>query len=235
MRAVSEAVQYPSTGEDWLQTILIGGILSFLGFLLIPILFVYGYLMGVIRKTHQGEQEPPTFGDWGKLLVDGAQAFVIGLLYMLIPLVVATVTIGASVLAILTGTEVGFATGIGGLFVGLVATSILVIVFGYVAVAGIVHFALEERFSAAFELGTLKPILFHREYAVAWLMSFLVLLVAGAISGFLNVIPVIGTIVGAFVGFYAAMVAATLWSDGFTDAMEAPETVETHGVEESPA
>ena len=232
MRTLTEAIRYPVTSEDWIRTILIGGILSFLGFLLIPILLVYGYLMGVIRESRADTQGLPTFGDWGTLLVDGVKAFLIGVVYMLIPLIVGTVTVGASLLAMLTGTDAGLAIGLNGLFLGLVGTGILTIVFGYVAVAGIVHFALEERFGAAFDLGSLKPVLLHRDYAVAWLLSVLVLLAAGFINGLLAEIT-FGTVIGAFVGFYAAIVAAVLWGDGFSDAAETPETMQTQPVDET--
>lgn len=235
MRALNDTLRYPTEGEKWMRTILIGGILSLLGFLLIPLLFVYGYLVRVIRESREGTQDPPSFEDWGDLFVEGLQVFVIGLVYMLIPLIVAAVTIGGAILAILTGTDLGMAVGAGGLIFGPLLTMLLTLVFGYVAVAAIVNFALEETFGAAFDLQTLKSAVLHRDYAVAWILSVVVLVAGAVLGGVISEIPWIGPIIAAFVGFYAAMVAAVLWGDAFSDAVDEIDSIERPQVGEPTA
>ena len=47
-------------------------------------------------------------------------------------------------------------------------------------------------------------------------MSVGVLVVAGIVAS----IPVIGFVLGVFVSFYALIVAARLWTDGFTQARD---------------
>ncbi|MFP8957310.1 DUF4013 domain-containing protein [Natrialbaceae archaeon A-CW3] len=235
MRSLNDTFRYPTESEDWMRTMLIGGLLSFLGFLLIPLVFVYGYLVRVIRESREGSQDLPSFDDWGDLFVEGLQVFVIGLVFMLIPLVVAAVTIGGAVLAMLTGTDLGMVVGAGGLVLGLLLSMLLTLVFGYVAVAAIVNFALEETFSAAFDLQTLKSAMLHRDYAVAWILSVVVLIAGAVLGGLISEIPWIGSIIAAFVGFYAAMVAAVLWGDGFSDAMDEIDSIERPQVGESTA
>ena len=226
MQPIADVITYPMESDEWMRTIIIGGILSFLGFLLIPLFLVYGYLMRVIRSATAGNPEPPTFGDWGELFVEGIKAFVIGLIYMLIPFIVLGVTVGSAVIALATGTDAGVAAGLSGLFVGLGLFFILALVFGYIAVAALVNFAREERFGAAFDVEVLKTVLFHREYAITWLVSVVIIVVASMIAGGLNLIPLLGAVIGAFVTFYAAIVAAALWTDGFANAVNQPITPE---------
>lgn len=219
MTSISESVQYPMQHDDWLRTIAIGGLLSFFGFLIIPLFLVYGYMARVIEVNLAGEASPPTFGDWGELLVTGLKVFVIGVIYFLIPAIVAAVTLGGSIAAFATGTSAGTATGVAGLLGGFFVTLVLGLLFGYIAVAGIINFVREDQISAAFDVDRLRQIVLSSEYAVAWLLSIGVFVVASVVAGILNVVPLIGAILGAFVFFYAQIVAADLWADGYTAAM----------------
>lgn len=215
MKELNDIVTFPMENDDWLVTTIIGGVLMLLSVFIVPLFLVYGYLVGVIRGSLGGASEPSSFGDWGTLLVEGVQAWLIGVIYMLIPLIVGSLTVGGSVLAIATGTNAGAAIGSGSMFVGFLVTVILALVFGYIAVAAIVNFAREERFGAAFDFDVLKGIVMHRDYAIAWLVSIGIFFVASLV----NAVPLLGWILGPFVGFYAAVVAADLWADGFASAL----------------
>lgn len=153
---LGRTIRYPTQREDWLRTVGIGGILIFFGFLLVPLFLVYGYLMRTIKGSLSQESVPPAFGDWGELLVDGVQAWVISLVYLLVPLVVAALTVGGSIVAAATGTRTGAAAGAGGLFFGLTLTAVLSLLFGYLAAVAIVNFARQDRFGAAFDVGVLR-------------------------------------------------------------------------------
>lgn len=215
MKELSSSLTYPMESDDWVVTVLIGGVLVFLGFLLVPLALVYGYLVGAIRDSLTGEPAPSTFDDWGAMLVDGVQAMVVWFVYLLVPLVVGAVAVGGAVLAMATGTETGAAAGLGGLFVGFALTALLLLVFGYVATAAVVNFAREARFGAAFDVGVLKRVVLSRDFAIAWLVSFVVLLVVGLIGS----LPLVGWILAPFAGFYGMVVAAGLWADGFSAAL----------------
>lgn len=220
MTSISDALTYPTEHEDWLKTILIGGVLSFLGFLLLPLLPVYGYVVRAIRRSLEGDPQPPIFDEWGELFTDGLQALVIGIVYMLIPLLVGAITVGGSLLSVLTGTRGGVAAGLAGFAVGALIVLVLSLIFGYLAVAALVNFARTGEFGAAFDFGTLREVAFDGEYAVAWLLSVAVFIGAGVVSSVLNFIPIIGTVISAFVFFYAQIVAAPLWASGYTAARQ---------------
>lgn len=216
MSSIEDSLTYPMESDEWLVTVLIGGVLTFLSFLVVPMFLVSGYLVRAIRANLDGEPEPPTFGDWGELLVDGLKATVIGFVYMLVPLIVMSVTVGGAVVAMATGGDAGAAIGIGGMLVGLLLTFVLTLLFGYLSAVGIVNFAREGRFGAAFDVDVLRDVGFDMGFAVPYLVSVGVLVVAGIVAS----IPVIGFVLGVFVSFYALIVAARLWTDGFTEARD---------------
>ncbi|MGM0399533.1 MAG: DUF4013 domain-containing protein [Halobacteriota archaeon] len=213
---IQRSITSPMEGENWLKTILIGGVLAFLGVLIVPLLLVYGYVVRVIRGTLSEATEPPTFDDWGDLLVDGVKAWIISLVYMLVPLLVAGFAVGGSMVSFATGTEAGAAAGAGGLWLGFSLSALLALVFGYLAVIAIVNFAREGAFGAGFDVDVIRTVAVDREYAIAWLVSVVIFVVAGIVSA----VPLVGWILTPFVSFYAAVVAADLWGGGFAQALE---------------
>ncbi|MFB6300258.1 MAG: DUF4013 domain-containing protein [Halobacteriales archaeon] len=229
MAAIGDALRYPLQQDAWERLLLIGGILMLFGFLIIPLLVVYGYIVRVIKTRLEGADRPPAFGEWGSLLIDGLKAFGIGFIYLLIPLIVGTVTFGGSIAAIAAGGRGGAAVGVAGLAAGMVVSFVLSLLFGYVAVAALVHFAHEDRFGAAFEFGAIKTIVLTEEYAIAWGLAVVVLIGASVVTGVLNLIPLFGTIFSVFVAFYIQVVAAKLWADGYKDARSHGEEVEMGG------
>lgn len=226
---LSEALEYPRNSDDWLKTILIGGVLSLFSWLLVPAILVAGYIVRVLRSAMAGEETPPVFDDWGDLLGDGLRATVIGLVYGLIPaLVFAVVAVFGGLLA--SGNS-NLLAGLGGLTIllgGLVAL-VLGLAAAYVLPAALANFAETGRMGAGFSWSTLRPVLFNGAYATAWVTGFAIILVAGIVSGILNIVPLLGAVVGAFVGFFAAVAAyyviGTAWADLHPVEPSEPETI----------
>jgi len=235
MSLIEEAVTYPMESDDWLKTVLIGGAMLLFSFLLIPAFIAYGYMIRAIQASLDGEPEPPAFGDWGGLIVDGLKAFVIGIAYLLIPIIVFAVTVGGAVAGMATGGQTGAAAGAGTLILGMLVFLVLSLVFGYFAAVGLVNFAREEQFGAAFDFGVIKSVGLNGDFAVPWLISVGVFLGVSVITGVLNVIPGLGAIVSVFLNFYALIVAANLWAGGFNEASDGGSTAGRTGVEETPA
>ena len=235
MSSIEDAVTYPMESDDWIKTVLIGGAMLLFSFLLIPAFVAYGYMIRAIQASLEGEPEPPSFGDWGGLIVDGLKVFVIGIVYFLVPLAVMVLTVGGAALAILTGSEAGAAAGAGTLLLGMLATFVLALVFGYFAAVGLVNFAREERFGAAFDVGVVKSVGLNGDFAVPWLVSVGVFLAVGIVTSVLNIIPGLGFVVGVFLNFYALVVAANLWASGFREATEGSGAADRTDVGEAPA
>ncbi|KUK00869.1 MAG: Uncharacterized protein XD44_1061, partial [Methanobacteriaceae archaeon 41_258] len=82
---VGEALDYP--GSD-LNKVLILGILNLISFLIIPVFLVVGYNLRVLKATIAGFDELPDFDEWGDMLIDGLKVLVVGIVYMLIPIII---------------------------------------------------------------------------------------------------------------------------------------------------
>ena len=51
MGPIERALRYPTASTHWPRNIALGGVLTFLSFLVIPLIFVYGYGIAVIRTV----------------------------------------------------------------------------------------------------------------------------------------------------------------------------------------
>ena len=125
MVRLETAVRYPMAKDDWIKTLVIGGVLVLFSFLIIPAIAAYGYLITAIRDSLEGKPEPPEFEDWGALLRKGVLGWVIGIVYMIVPLIVTAVLVGGSIAAMASGSSAGQAAGLAGMFGGLTVSFIL--------------------------------------------------------------------------------------------------------------
>ena len=109
---LSDSLDYLRTGEGWERTVLIGGLLAFFSFLLVPGFLVMGYLLRVVRATMHGEAaDPPVFDDWAAMGVDGLKAFLISLVYGFVPGVILVATFGFGFAGLASGSDAGALTG----------------------------------------------------------------------------------------------------------------------------
>ncbi|SDR17040.1 DUF4013 domain-containing protein [Natronobacterium texcoconense] len=201
---LSEAINYLKESDDVWKTTILGGVFLLFSFLLIPLFFVWGYVVRVLDRTANGNDEPPVFDDWSELTVDGAKASVILLAYALIPIVVGIVLVAA--VAGVTGGEPGSAGAAALVLAGLVTLAVAVGA-AYVVPAGLANFASERRIRAGFHLETLRPVLSSGRYAAGWLLAVGIVVVGSFVSGILSPIPFLGPVLGAIVGFYALVAA----------------------------
>jgi hypothetical protein len=72
--------------DEAVTTVVIGGLCTFLSFLIVPQVVVLGYVVRVLRADD--DDRPPAFDRLGSLLVDGTKAYVIWLAWMIVPLAV---------------------------------------------------------------------------------------------------------------------------------------------------
>ncbi|GAB6861816.1 DUF4013 domain-containing protein [Haloplanus litoreus] len=203
---INESLTYLRTSDDWVTTVLIGGLLTFFGFLLVPVVFVAGYLVRVLRATMHGDDAPPQFDDWGDLAGDGVRALAIVLGYGILPAVLLAVTAVFAGLVAGPGPRSGLLVG-GVVLVGGLLALVLGLLAAYIVPAAVANYAERGRLSAGFAVGDLRPVLTSGTYATAWLLGFVVVFGAGVVTGLLSVVPLVGTFVGAFVSFYAMAAA----------------------------
>ena len=215
----NESINYLRSSEEWVKTVLIGGVLSLLGFLIVPAILVVGYLMRVLRARMHGDEEPPVFDEWGDMLREGAYGFAIAIAYGIVPAIIGAVLIAVGVGGAVAGGDSGASALVGGLvaLVGALVLLVLGLAVAYVLPAALANYVDTERFGSAFSVSDLRPVLFSGKYATAWAIGLVVVLVAGFVGGLLNVVPILGAVVAAFLSFYAIVAAyycvGTAWGE----------------------
>lgn len=219
MEPIEAVLRYPTRREDWVTTLLIGGVLTLFSVLVVPAIVVSGYVLAVIRGRTVGEQAPPGFGDWGTLFVDGLKAWVVGFVYAIIPVAVGLLVFGGAVAAFASGTDAGVALGLLSLGIGSLVWLVVALAFFYPFPASLANLAATGRLGGAFDVGTVRHVVTTRAYAVAWLWGLAVLGGGGVLAGMVNAIPLVGWIVGALLFFYIDVVIGVVWGAGYADAL----------------
>jgi hypothetical protein len=77
---------FPFEGAEWQKRFVIGVALILVSFFipLIPLIFVFGYIVQVMRRAIEGQDLAlPEWDDWGKLGIDGLRYGVVSLAFML--------------------------------------------------------------------------------------------------------------------------------------------------------
>lgn len=204
---LGDALSFPRSGDDWLPTLLIGGVLSALSVLVLPVFLVQGYLVRVLRAAANDETTAPSFTDWGGLFVDGLKLFVVNLAYSLV------LAIPYFALIIVVGFGSNNGPGVVGLVLGLLVF-VLAIVVGFFIPAAFTNFAIEGEFGAAFDFGTIKKGAFTSDYATAWVLAIVVGFVGGLIGAALSIL-----LVGIFILFYVQVAIYYLFGRGFVNGL----------------
>ena len=220
---LSDALSYPLNGDSWLRTILVGGLLSLLTVFVIPIFFLQGYYVRVLRGASSGEPDAPGFSDWGDLLVDGLKLFAVNLLVALVVLVamfVVAAIFGAGSLLSGAGPAADPGTGAGGIFavfgaIGFLLFLAFAVLVGYVAPGMFANFAREDSIAAAFDVSTIIAGVTTVEYLTAWVLAIVIGLVLGSVASLLSVV-----VVGIFGLFYVQVVTYYLFGRGFADGLD---------------
>ncbi|MDY7081996.1 MAG: DUF4013 domain-containing protein [Halobacteria archaeon] len=259
---IADGLAYLSNDENWVKKLLVGGgILAASGFIggalwfLIITYFVSfliafpvgGYYIRVMRATVRGEDNPPSFDNWGNLFKDGALAFVISAIYLFVPAVLSFISFFLFVFATASFTPTPeveqsaeeIANTVAGLSIGAFVTFFLAfflwLVLSYFLTIGLVNFAKEEEFGAAFSLNTFREVGFSPKFVLSWIVGFAGLgMVATGIQFIfrLVVMPIPGDVAGLvifgafsllimpFVTFYITVSSNRIMAKGFAKAID---------------
>ncbi len=201
-KIISDAAKYPSS--EWKKVIILG-ILFILSFVIIGIFLVLGYFLRILKSTIAGIDELPEFDDWGDMFVDGLKVMVVYIIYLLIPGIVIVAGVVSS-LASLSVTNTSLATAPPSFFALIGITGIigyiLALIFGLFAYMALANMALYDEIEAAFRfseiLDKIKMIGWGK-YILWYIVMWVIALIIGFITGLLNVIPIVGTIIAILV------------------------------------
>ena len=230
---LSDAVKYPFSD---IKNYLIVGVLAVLASLanvlqtsgiqnsavlgiagIIAIIFTFifsGYGIDVIKKAIESSSEFPAI-DLKRNLINGIKAFIIGLVYLIIPIIIAVLLMGVSGI---------FGAGINHLAASLSFASIIVFIvfllFGIFTVVALARFADTEDFGAALNVGAV--IEDAKKIGILKIIVFVILVmiisvIISFILGIFAVIPYIGVIIAtllanAFAALFASRALGLLYA-----------------------
>lgn len=182
----SDAIRYPSS--DWKKVIILG-IVSLLGFLIIPAFLAIGYIFRALKASIAGSDELPEFDEWGEMLVDGLKVFVVQLIYFLIPAVILAI-----------GGTLATPVDLGLILLTNIVAAIIGIILGLIAIIAIANMAYHDsELGAAFRFSEILEIIADIgwiHYIIWYVVLIIVGIVGGFIAGIFTFIPILGPILG---------------------------------------
>jgi hypothetical protein len=179
---IGKAIGFVFEDEDWITKVLIGALITFLSFLILPAFLLFGYALEVTKRVLRGDPQPlPPWTELGDLFVKGVMVVIIGIVYAL-PIIV--INLCATPIWIVFGDRSGDAAGaISGLTsFGVSCLSILwAIVMSIVLPAALARFADTGELRDAFQFGSILR--FVQDNLGTYVVVFLAVWVANLIAG----------------------------------------------------
>jgi len=225
---IRKAVVFVFEDPRWLIKLVIGDIMILFSFLIVPIFFLQGYLIEIIRNVMGGEEHPlPEWNNWGVRFKDGLNLTIAGLIYTS-PLWLALCCSGVSVLpaAMSEGdlTEVTTLLSVSGF--SLMACLAFLFLWAYAAIAPAIaiQYAREGTLASTLRLGEVFAIV--REHLGDIVLAVIVIMVLGAVLSLLGLIPLIGWIFSVGIAIYVLFVTGHLYGQIALKAGGLPDIIE---------
>jgi hypothetical protein len=237
--------KFPFQGSNWRNNFIIGAALTLANSILplVPMIFVYGYALQIMRRTIEGQDlELPPWDDWGKLAVDGLRLMLVGLVYLLPGILVLLGGFTLYFASIFSWPLLASAAERGG--DGQVALLLSISIFGSIAIMmlsmllgsllillGLIplpvvtaHLALQDKVAAAFRVREWWPLLRANKlgYFAAWVVVFglmSILYFAFAMAYYTLVLCCLIPLLAAPVSFYVTLIGAVLFGQTYRESM----------------
>jgi hypothetical protein len=214
---IGESIKYPTTDKDWIKKVVIGGILG-----MIPIVnfIVQGYYLKIIKGSIENKSGMPEWEDWGNLFIKGLLVFIISIIYMLIPIIVISISVGGAIMAAVSGGTEAMVAAIGAAAGGFIIGFILMLIAFLLLPMALAIYAKEESFGSAFRFGEIiRRILSNLgSYILVYIVIIVLGVIVGIITGILNIIPFLGVVIAIFTNFYIVAVAANMFGEVYTNS-----------------
>lgn len=209
---VGKAFSYVFEDQNWVVKVLIGGVLTLLSFLIIPAIFVGGYMIETLRNTALGTTEKlPEWDDWGEKFTRGILSFLIDIVYYL-PVILLGLCLGLIMAAVGAGEgDTEAVSGVLAACLGLpmVAYGILV---ALILPAARLRYAVTDDVMAAFRLREVFSFISDNlsNYAVAILVAIAINIIAVLVVGITVPLCGLGLLLMPFVSFWTYAVMAQI-------------------------
>lgn len=212
-----ESAKYPFLD---LKSFFIGVILNYLWFLIIPVIFVFGYMVEVIRETIKQSNLLPhwfTFHNWKRFFKHGISVFAILLIFLLPPIVISaasTTILGNPLEALAEGTTPKFNAL--GLSLSIISFIFLLISLFLLPIS-IILYAASESIHFAISPNEMLPRI--KRALIPYLKAYVISLVLFFVSFALLTIPLIGYFIGFGFMFYSLLFSARIFAEIYRDYM----------------
>ena len=164
---------------------------------------------GALLKVLTGEE--PEIEPAGRTFLNGLLWLVISIIYMIIPVIIAAVSL---ILLLNNGASAGAALGIAGIIISI----ILAVIISLIMIPAMIHFARTGKFAKGFAFGEIFAMIKNvgaGRYIVAILVWLIVSFIISFVLGIICLIPILGWIV-LFLAFVPLMCFEyKYWNDVF--------------------
>jgi hypothetical protein len=243
--------RFPFQGAGWEKRFLVGTLLTFVSFIIpiVPVIFVCGYLLEVIRRAVKGEEMVlPDWTDWGKLGLDGLKYFVVNLVFLLPGTLIYVVGFGFYFIATFsmsfgsafTQNSPGvlpdafvpvFMLALLVFFISMFLGPLLFILGAIPLPAAIANLAAEGHLAAGFRLRQWWPALWKNKlgYFITWTILFGLFFILYLVFFLVYITCILCWLIPfllAPMGFYLGLVYAALFGLTFRESLEV-QAVET--------
>jgi len=237
--------RFPFQRTGWEKRFLIGVALSFLGFIIpiLPYIFISGYVLEVMRRAVKGEELVlPDWTDWGKLGLDGLKYILVNLVFLLPGTLVYVVgfgfyfivTFGFSFSSTFSQNQQGavdalvpiFLLAMAVFFISLILGPLLFFLGAIPLPAATANLAIEGRLAAGFRLRQWWPALWKNKlgYFISWTIlsgTFYILYLAIFVVYATCILCWLVPFIMAPLVFYLGLLYAALFGQTFRESLEA--------------
>jgi len=204
MMDFEKAIKFPMDDPAWIKKVIIGAILS-----IIPIInFIsFGYALELLKNVIDSKEELPEWSGFGGKFVKGLVAVVIYIIYMLIPTIILLIFGGTSIIAMANGNDAAVAGGVVGFGITVLLAGLIALILGFIVPMALANYIAYDEFGAAFRFSEIIGKI--KDNFSDYIIMYLIIIVLGAISGFLaGLIPIIGMLIAVVINFYVSLVYA---------------------------
>lgn len=214
---VGKAFTYVTEDERWITKIAIGAAITLLGFLIIPMFLLPGYLVQITRNVRDGMEKPlPEWDNWGQLLIDGLTIFAAQLVYTLpfwLLMCIGAIATGAFG-SLANASEEVAAAGLLATFgvVGCLMVLLMIAMF-FIMPAIVIQYVREEDFAACFRFGEVIAIARDNigDIVIVAAASFGISFIVGSISTLLSFTICVPFVLALASGPYISMVTGHMY------------------------
>jgi hypothetical protein len=185
---IGKAIGFVFEDQDWISKVLIGALITFLSFLILPAFLLFGYSLEITKRVLRGDPQPlPPWTELGDLFVKGVMVVIIGIVYAL-PIIIINVCATPIWIIADNSRNVGTAETLSGLAsFGVGCLSFLwAIVMSIVLPAALARFADTGELRDAFQFGDILR--FVQDNLGTYIVVFLVIWVASLIAGVIGAV-----------------------------------------------